>query len=132
MTIQLKIADVVAECLKLEPKGNQNLIRTFLAAIQQVQDRGFYTDLFQQTFHSQKSRNLLSWSLLGVWEYCDKNGYPYFNFMAIAKDTGYPSDGVMGWYEQKFGTLKGYYQYCDAAADKAIDALKTGAIEFIH
>lgn len=109
MPFQVHINDVVQSSTKPYEKA----IREIMDSMKQLQRIGTYSE-YAPSFDLSMSltRKHVGTALGEIWYYCANNDLPPLNMLVVREDTGLPGTGIISWYEDTFGTMSCYEEFC--------------------
>ena len=126
MALILKIQTIV---LDSETK-QRKLLTIILQNMKKFGCRKAYSEYAPHLdFSRPASRQAISEALYDLWQYCVEEEIPLLNMLVVLKKLGIPSTGIEKWYEEKFGTLAKYDEFCKLHADLAEFVLKNGIVK---
>jgi len=127
MALTLQIDDVVKDSETQQKK----LLKVILTNVAKFQSRRAYSEYAPHLDFSQPpARNAISEALYDLWQYCVEEEIPLLNMLVVLKDSGMPSTGIENWYQEEFGTLTKYDEYCGIQAQLAEFVLQNGIVKF--
>jgi hypothetical protein len=78
------------------------------------------------------NRRLISEVLGFLWEYCQQEFLPEFNYMIVEKRSGYPGKYMKETWKELYGkySMRQFEMYCDMRASESVRMLNQGFIKF--
>lgn len=126
MAFKLKISDVE----KRTKPDFRKVVRGILEHMSEVKGQDTYSNYAPSLDFSQKlSRGVVGKACGAIWDYCDEEGIPWLNLLVVSASDSLPGTGMQKWYEELYGTLKGYEEFCTLNIQIAEMMLKNGIIQ---